>query len=368
MSETTTPPQVSSQPAPDGRLRLAIATPLPPAAEAVLRAEPRIELLFDPELLPPQRYPSDHWGQLDFTRTPEQEERLDALLSRADAVYGVPGERPDQVARVCAPGVRWVALTAAGGGSLVARAHALPTGGIDDAVLERVAFTTSAGVHARPLAEFALMGLLTGFQRVPELRADQAKHHWGVRGPFPVALRGARVLIAGLGHLGRELGDLLRGLGAHVTGTSRHLTHSPHADVVVHPDQLAEAAANADALVVTLPGTELTRHLVSREVLEALPRGATVVNIGRGTVIDEEALTQLLASSHVGFAALDVFAQEPLPSGSELWEMDNVLVSPHTATMNRDEDRLIAEILVDNARRILNGEDLRNRVNTHEFY
>jgi len=341
---------------------------LPPEAEAVLRAEPRIELLFDAELLPPQRYPSDHWGDPTFVRTADQEARLDALLSRADAVYGVPGESPGQLARVCAPGVRWVALTAAGGGSLVGRARALGATGLDDAVLERVAFTTSAGVHARPLAEFALMGLLSGFQRVPALRADQASHRWGERGPFPVSLRGARILILGLGHLGRELAGLLRALGAHVTGTSRTERHSSHADAVVHPDRLAEAAARADALVVTLPGTELTRHMVSREVLEALPSGTVVVNIGRGTVIDEAALTELLASRHLGFAALDVFEQEPLPSNSGLWDLDNVLVSPHCATMNRDEDRLIAELLVDNARRLLNGEELRNRVNTHEFY
>lgn len=344
------------------RLKLAIATPLPADAEAVLRAEPRIELLHEPSLIPAQRFPSDHYGEADFKRTPEQEAAFDALLARADAVYGIPDEDPAQVARVCTPSVRWVATTAAGGGSLIG------AGGLDDSTLERIAFTSSAGVHARPLAEFALLGVLAGFQRVPELKAQQAAREWPDRGDFPRGLAGARILVLGLGQIGREVSRLLSTLGAHVTGTSRHATSDPHAHAVVHPDRLEEAAANADALIVTLPGTVLTRHLVSRAVIAALPAGATVVNVGRGTVIDEAALTEALESRHVGFAALDVFETEPLPSNSRLWELPNVLVSPHAATMNRDEDRLIAELLVTNARRLLDGEPLKNRIDTHEFY
>ncbi|MDP9028369.1 MAG: D-2-hydroxyacid dehydrogenase, partial [Actinomycetota bacterium] len=94
----------------------------------------------------------------------------------------------------------------------------------------------------------------------------------------------------------------------------------------------------------------------------------TVVNVGRGTVIDEPALVAALVSGQVGFAALDVFAAEPLPATSPLWRHPNVLISPHTAGLNPAEDRLIAELFAENAGRLLDGRDLINRVNTVEFY
>ena len=348
---------------PAGRLRLAVATPMPSDALAVLHAAPHLEVLHDATLLPAQRYASDHYGEQSFARTPEQEAAFDALLASADAVYGVPGEKPENLARIVAhENVRWVSTTAAGGGSLIGAAR------LDREVLNAVAFTTSAGVHARPLAEFALMGILSGFQRVPALRAEQAAHSWTERGPHATPLAGSTVLIVGLGSIGLELAELLHRLGARVIGTSRRAVEHSSVDLVIHPRELAEYAPQAQALVATLPGTELTRGLVSAEIMGALPAGATIVNVGRGTVIDEDAMTGLLASRHLGFAALDVFAVEPLPSKSALWELDNVLVSPHTATMNPHEDRLIAELLVENARRLLNGESLLNRVDTHEFY
>lgn len=356
----------TATPAPD-RLRLAVATPLPPDAEAVLRAATHVELLFDPSLLPAQTFPSDHLGDPTFRRTPEQEVAFDALLARADAVYGIPGEDPSQLARVLrhcsARGgrLRWLSTTAAGGAAQIERA------GLPAEVLDTVEFTTTAGVHAGPLADFALFGLLAGFQRLPALQRDQRAHHWGERGHFATPLAGSRVVVAGLGHLGTEIARRLRALGVTVTGTSRTVSEHPHADAVVHPSRLAEACAGAHALIVTLPEAAGTRRLVSAEVLAALRPGATVVNVGRGTVIDEPALVDALMRGHVGLAALDVFETEPLPSKSPLWSLDNVVVSPHAATLNPDEDRLIAELLVTNAHRLLNGEPLLNRVDTHEF-
>ena len=131
---------------------------------------------------------------------------------------------------------------------------------------------------------------------------------------------------------------------------------------VVGLDQLVDVAREADAIVVTLPGATGTDGLVDAEVLGALRRGATVVNVGRGTVIDEDALIAALRDGVVGFAALDVTAVEPLPAGSPLWSMPNVLISPHTAALSPAEDRRIAELAAGNARRLLDGEPLRNLV------
>jgi phosphoglycerate dehydrogenase-like enzyme len=117
-----------------------------------------------------------------------------------------------------------------------------------------------------------------------------------------------------------------------------------------------------------LPGTPATEKLVSAAVLDAVRPGTTLVSVGRGTVIDEDALVGALRDGRVGFAALDVFAVEPLAEDSPLWDLPNVLVSPHTAALDEAEDRRIAELFVENARRLLDGEPLRNVVDTVEFY
>ncbi|WP_262927789.1 NAD(P)-dependent oxidoreductase [Microbacterium sp. NIBRBAC000506063] len=136
----------------------------------------------------------------------------------------------------------------------------------------------------------------------------------------------------------------------------------------VHPDDLAQVLPEVDAVVVTLPGTDATFHLVGTEFFAALRPGATIVNVGRGTVIDEAALLEALESDAVGFAALDVTEVEPLPADSPLWEHPRVLLSPHTAATTRGESRRIAELFAANATRLLDGEELVNVVDTVEFY
>ena len=121
-------------------------------------------------------------------------------------------------------------------------------------------------------------------------------------------------------------------------------------------------------MVCTLQGTDATAGLVGSAFFAALKPGATVVNVGRGTVIDEPALIAALQSGQVGFAALDVFAVEPLPTDSPLWSLPNVLVSPHSAALSVHEDRRIAELFTDNASRLLDGRPLLNVIDPVEFY
>jgi phosphoglycerate dehydrogenase-like enzyme len=123
-----------------------------------------------------------------------------------------------------------------------------------------------------------------------------------------------------------------------------------------------------DAIVLALPGTAQTDRMLSREVLAAIKPGATVVNVGRGTTVDEAALADALSDGRVGLAVLDVTYVEPLPSTSPLWDLPNVLLSPHTAAISAHEPRLIAELFVANATALLDGMPLKNVVNTVEFY
>jgi phosphoglycerate dehydrogenase-like enzyme len=259
------------------------------------------------------------------------------------------------------PLLRWVQTMAAGGGGAVKAA------GLDDAQLERIAFTTSAGVHGGPLAEFAVFGVLAGAKSLPRLLAQQRDRVWSGRWEMG-QISEQTVLVVGLGGIGSAVASRLSAMGATVIGTSRRDVTVAGVSRVVHPDSLVEVVGEVDAIVLTLPGTAATVGMLGEAVFDAVKHGVTVVNVGRGTVVDEPALIAALADGRVGFAALDVVSHEPLAEDSPLWAAPNVLISPHTAALNAAEDRLIAELFARNATRFLDGRPLLNRVDTIEFY
>ena len=347
-----------------GRLRVVMATPFDRRlCERIVELEPRIDLIWEPSLMPARRYPTDYRGDPAFTRTPEQQQLFDSLLDSAEVLFGIPDLDPAALRRTVGanPRLRWVQTMAAGGGAQVKAA------GLSPDSLGRVVFTTSAGVHGRPLAEFALFGLLAGAKMLPRLLSQQQRHEWS--GHWPMRqLSEQTILVLGLGGIGRELVRVLTALGCTVIATSRHETAVDGVAEVVHPDQLLDVLGRVDGLVVALPGTDATKGLVGEAALSALKPGATVVNVGRGTVIDEPALIAALTSGQIGYAALDVFASEPLDPLNPLWSMPNVLISPHTAALTAAEPQLIAELFARNAGNLLDGRPLLNIVNTVEFY
>ncbi|MFF7308914.1 NAD(P)-dependent oxidoreductase [Streptomyces sp. NPDC008137] len=355
---------MTGQDQPPSRLRVAVAAPLSEENCARIRElEPRIDLVVDQRLLPPMRWPADYAGDPDWRRTPGQQRAYEAAIDSADALYGIPDVDPAALARAVRanPRLRWVHTMAAGGGGQVKAA------GLDAGELRRVLFTTSAGVHGRPLAEFAVLGVLAGAKDLPRLRRQQRDHAWSGRWTMGQVSR-QTVLVLGLGGIGRQVAASVHALGATVIGTSRRDVSVPGVATVVHPDRLTETAPLVDAVVNTLPGTEATEHLLGKRFFDALRPGACLVNVGRGSVVDETALADALDSGQVGFAALDVFEAEPLPADSPLWDHERVLVSPHTAALDAAEDRLIAELFAANATRLLDGHELVNRVDTVEFY
>ncbi len=348
----------------DAHLRVVVATPLSEEnCRRILQLEPRIELIRDQSLYPPMRHAADFSGDPSFRRTPEQQHAFEDMVDDAEVLYGIPDVDPAALKRTVEanPSLRWVHIMAAGGGGQVKAA------GLSADQLERVAFTTSAGVHGGPLAEFAVFGLLAGAKDLPRLRDQQRDHDWSGRWEMRQVSE-MTVLVAGLGGIGTEVARRVAALGGRVIGTSRHGRPVDHVDQVIAADELAAAVPEVDAIISTLPGTAATDKLIGADVLAAVKPGTILVNVGRGTVIDEEALVPALADGRIGFAALDVFATEPLPSDSPLWDAPNVLVSPHTAALNAAEDRLIAELFAANATRFLDGQDLMNRIDTVDFY
>jgi phosphoglycerate dehydrogenase-like enzyme len=348
------------------RTQVLIASPLEAELAARIQAaDPRAEVLFEPGLLPPARYPGDHRGDPAFARDAEGEARWRALLDRAEVLFGVPGDSAEGLAEVVSglPGLRWVHATSAGAGEQVRTAELSPD------ALKRVVITTSSGVHAVPLAEFAILGLLAMAKELPRLIEDQRARAWPeVRRPFR-ELSGQTVFLLGLGEIGREVARLAKALGMRTVGFRRTKGQPPEwVDEVHGPERLAELAGQADAMVVSLPLTDQTAGMVDRATIERLPPRCIFVNVGRGGVVDEPALVDALRDRRIAAAVLDVFATEPLPADSPLWTLPNVLVTPHAAALSARENERIAELFADNLRRFLDGRPLGNVVEPGVYY
>lgn len=345
-------------------VRVVLATPLAPELRHLITdVDPAVELIVDDDLLPTQRFPGDHDGEPGYQRTPAQQESFEQLLSTADVLYGIPDTSPTLLGTAVRtnPRLRWVQTMAAGGGSQVKAA------GLSGEELDRVVFTTSAGVHGPTLAEFALFGILAGAKDLPRLQALQGDRRWAERWAMR-QVHEMTVLVVGLGGIGKQTARLVKALGAYVLGARRQEGQVEFVDEVFTVEELPMLVGRADAIVFTLPGTAETEGLYGSELIAATKPGAIIVNVGRGTVIDEPALVQGLVSGHLGSAFLDVFAVEPLPTDSPLWTLPQVVIAPHTAGLSSHEDRRIAELFADNLRRFIAGRELVNRVDIHRFY
>jgi phosphoglycerate dehydrogenase-like enzyme len=333
-----------------GAVTVLIATPL--EAEHVHRieaADPRVCVIYEPDLLPVPQYAADHGGA-QRELPPAELARWADLRALAEVSFDFDWQAPGQMAANC-PRLRWVQGTSAGLGGFLQRT------GLDQAPL---VITTAAGVHGIPLAEFALTGLLYFTKDVPGLRSRQGAALWLPQ--ETATLAGTRALVVGLGGIGREVARTLAAVGVEVIGAGRpgREYDVPGVSGYVTDTAIDEVLPGVQSLVLACPLTERTRHLIGARQLALLPRGAIVVNVARGAVIDEAAMAAALASGHLGGACLDVFEQEPLPASSPLWSMSSVLISPHTASTVAAENGLIADLFIDNLHRWLDGAPLRN--------
>jgi phosphoglycerate dehydrogenase-like enzyme len=220
--------------------------------------------------------------------------------------------------------------------------------------------TNAAGIHAQPLAEFVMLAALHFAKEMPLLNSWKAERHWERYCGREV--RGSRMTLIGLGKVGSKIAQLGAALGIEVTGhrrTSRGVA-PPGVARLVDADGLDAALPQTDLLVIAAPDTPETANLVDRRRLEMLPAGAVVVNVGRGSIVDEPALIELLQAGRLRGAALDVFEREPLPADSPLWAMPNVIISPHSASTVVQENDRLTDLFIENLHRYLDGRPLVN--------
>lgn len=238
---------------------------------------------------------------------------------------------------------------------------------------EGVPIANGRGLHDKPVAEHTVALLLAAARRLHLMRDAQRERRWPgeLGGAQPdrdpnvfTTLSGSNVTIWGFGSIAAELAPQLTALGAHVTGVATHAgTRSGYP--VVAAEQLDELLPTTDALVMILPGSEATAGALDARRLALLPRHAWVVNVGRGASINETDLVAALRDGGIGGAALDVFSEEPLPATSPLWDIPNVIISPHAAGGRPlGADAFVRE----NVRRLMEGEPLLNVVDRAKGY
>ncbi|MDM0034167.1 D-2-hydroxyacid dehydrogenase [Variovorax sp. J22P271] len=227
-----------------------------------------------------------------------------------------------------------------------------------------VAISTSSGANAAVVAQTALAGLLALARRFPQLMRAQRDRSWAplIGTGLPRDLAGQTAVIVGWGPIGRHIAAVLRLLGLRLI-VVRSRSDAAAADIETRAfEEIHRALARADWLVLACPLTDRTRGLIDARALASLPHGAHLVNVARGELVDEPALVEALDEGRLGGAFLDVFAREPLPPDSPLWQLDNVIATPHSAGFSDGNEARVTELFIDNLRRWLAGEALRNLV------
>lgn len=277
-----------------------------------------------------------------------------------------------------APRLRWIQTHFAGVDSIVK----LPIVRTED-----VEVTTGSGIHAVQMAEYTLAMMLAFAYKIPTALQLQAKAEWP-KNPIevfaPYQLRGQTLGIAGYGSIGRELARLAAAFGMTVLATKRNLkettdyegyavagTGDPEGAIPARlypPEAMVSMVALCDWVVVTTPLVDGAPPVISEEVLHAMKKNAVLVNVARGAVIDEAALITALSSKKIAGAALDVYKEEPLPSTSPLWNLDNVIMTPHISGNSAKLHEKAAALFAENLQLYVDNKPLLNRFDRKRGY
>lgn len=295
-----------------------------------------------------------------FTRADSDAEML-ARIVDTDVLYGARLNRSHLAA---ARRLRWIHSPAAGVGNML----------FPDMVASPVILSNSRGNSAVTIAEHVLAVTLALLRQLPLAWQRQTERVWAQNefnaGARIRSLRGARVLVVGLGSIGGAAARLASAFGAHVVGIRRRTAGPPPPGVaaVVPPSRLHDELPLADVVVLSAPQTPETMHLIGATELALMKADAVLVNVSRGKLIDEAALAKVLQTGRLRGAALDVFEHEPLSPDSPLWSRDDVLITPHVSGFHANYWPDAAAMFADNLRRFVAGQSLMNLVDKKAGY
>lgn len=325
-----------------------ITSPLEPEYVAqISEAFPgQMEVVYRPELMPVPRYRNDH-GDPAWRLSGDAQREWHALLSRADVLFDFPHNEERPFTELC-PRVRWVQTSSAGVGPLVRDL------GLQESDL---LITTASGIHAQPLTEFAFAAILYHSKDLGRLQNEQLERSW--RRFSGRELAGATLAIIGPGRIGQEVARIAHAFRMRVVALGRNSDTARASalgvDRLYPRAELHAMLGEADYLVLCAPHTPETDTIMDAAAFAAVKPGMGLVNIGRGALVDEDAMLGALRDGRIAFAALDVFRQEPLPHDSPFWSQPNVLINPHSASTVDSENAKLTARFVDNLRAFLDG-------------
>ena len=234
------------------------------------------------------------------------------------------------------PNLRFIQLTSAG-------FDRVP---MDEVNRRGIRICNARGVYGIPMAEFAVSGVLQLYKQSRYFTENQKSHGWNKHRDL-AELWGKQVAIVGCGNIGQECAKRFAAFDCRVVGVDIFEGELPNISKIYHISRLPEVLPNSDVVVLTLPLTEQTKHLFNRDAFAAMKQGAVIVNIARGGVVDTQALIHAL-QTRLGGAVLDVFEEEPLKPESPLWDMDNVIVTPHNSFVGEGNSQRLADVILSN--------------------
>lgn len=278
-----------------------------------------------------------------------------------------------------APNLKWVQFSS--GGVDIFMDHPLIQN-------REIIATTMSGAITGQIAEYVLMAMLAFGQKLFKLRRYQRERKYPEREEkwidfMPIDLRGSTVGIVGYGSIGRQVARYAHTFGARILAVKKDVMHpedkgytregmgDPHGDFFdrLYPiEALNSLLAESDFVVLSLPLTDSTHHLIDARAISAMKESAYLINVGRGGLIDQRALVEALKAKKIAGAALDVFEEEPLPADSPLWEMENVIISPHISGLSRHLDNDLISLFIENLNRFMAGLPLYNRIGPGRGY
>jgi len=301
-----------------------------------------------------------HWPEMRVLHLPTYD-RMEAELPDVDIFVGY-SLRPQQF--LLAKKLKWIHSTAAGVGQLM----------FPELKASSVGVTNASGIHTVPMAEHILGTLVALARHFPDCVRYQAAHHWAQQEIWdkplrPRELAGQTLLIIGFGAIGRELARRVRPLGMQIWAMTRSGTGDASlADRILPVAQLDAVIYQADYVVLAAPETPETHHMIGAKQLAAMKPTAYLINVARGTLVDEAALIEALEKRAIAGAALDVTSEEPLPAESPLWGLENVFITPHMSAASEYLWDRQTDLLLQNLERWFSGRELINRVDLQRGY